>query len=218
MRLPRCIVLAALTAVVLTGSGCEKSAGPEGRLRIPEPVVYAAPTTPGSLLENLLLAYAERNVAEYAALLAVDYEFEFSDIDQQDPDVPADPFDRSTEVGVHERMFDATLVQTLTLDYEFDPADLAVDPDLSSPADTLWTLLVWNMDLLLYGATPRHPNEPEAFELEDGVTQFWFRESDQLDPSSGELAWEIVRCKEHNFGGGKPESRSSWGSIKSLFK
>jgi len=184
------------------------------------PPTYLSRGAPENLLENLKTAYDERDAPALWGQLADDYEFVFSDLDRMDPDVPSDPFDRATEVGVHEQMFDEDLVPTLNLEFEFDLAALAVDPDLSSPADTLWTLLVTNVDLQLYGATPQHPDEPRAFELEDGVAQFWFRRSDQVDPFSGEVAWEIVRCKEHNFGGGggKPESSSSWGSIKGLFR
>ena len=184
------------------------------------PPTYLSRGAPENLLENLKIAYEKRDAPAFWAQLAEDYEFIFSDIDQQDPDVPADPLDRSTEVGVHERMFDGDLVSILNLEFEFAPAALEADLGLSTPTDTLWTLLVTNVDLLLYGATPQHPNEPEALELEDGVAQFWFRKSDQLDPYSGELAWEIVRCKEHNFGGGggKPTNGDTWGSIKALFR
>ena len=149
--------VAILAAALLAGSACEKDFRTNFGDRIDQPVIYAAATAPDSLLENLMIAYSVRDPVEYAALLAEDFAFEFSDIDQEDPDVPSDPYDRATEVGVHEVMFDATLVQTLTIEYEFDPATLAVDPDLSTPTDTLWTLLVTNLDLLLYGGDSTAP-------------------------------------------------------------
>lgn len=216
---PRVATLALLAAAMLGGSACNKDAGTDPKPgEVPE--LYGAATAPDSLLENLQTAYAERDAAEYNTLLAEDYVFEFSDIDVQDPDVPADDFDLDLEALVHERMLGPDYVQALTLSFEFDPTGLSYDEHLSTPSDSLWTVLVTNCDLFLFGGTPFHPDEPSAFEVEDGVLQFWFRKTQEIDPASGEKLWAIARCKEHNFGGGggKPADDSSWGSIKALFR
>lgn len=199
--LPRVLMTVLFVALLVPLVGCPFSTKPGGGEK-PDPLPTFKPRThPDSLLQNLMLAYELRVPAEFESLLARDFVFQFSDIDVQDPDVPSDDLAREDEVGIHQRMFDATLVQNLTLSFEYAISSLEVDELLSSPQDTLWTLLLTNVDLLLYGGTPQHPDEPESYELEDGVEQFWFRKNSWTH-TNGDPIWTIVRWKEHNFGGG----------------
>lgn len=163
--------------------------------------VFQPRTSVTNLLENLKTAYSERVPAEYESLLARDYIFVFSDLDQNDPDVPSDDLTREDEVRIHESMFDATLVQNLTLDFSYDIGSLEVDEVYTTENDTIWTLYLTNVDLYLYGGTPQHPNEPEGYELQNGVEQLWFRKNSWTH-SNGDPIWTIMRWKEHNFGGG----------------
>jgi len=185
--------------------GCPFSTKPSPKDIVDPPATFKPRTHPDSLLQNLMLAYEQLMPAEFESLLAQDFVFQFSDIDVLDDDVPSDDLAREDEVGIHQRMFDNALVQTLTLSFEYDISSLEVDELVSSPEDTLWTLLLTNVDLFLYGGTPQYPDEPASYELENGVEQFWFRKNSWTH-DNGDPIWTIVHWKEHNFGGGKREA------------
>jgi hypothetical protein len=182
-------------------TGCPFSTSPDDKAP-PDPVQSFVPrTSVANLLENLKAAYDERVPAEYESLLARDFVFVFSDLDQTDPTVPSDDLTREDEVRIHESMFDATLVQTLTLRFHYDIQELEIDEEYTTENDTIWTLYVTNVYLYLYGGTPQHPNEPEGYELDGGVEQLWFRKNSWTH-SNGSPIWTIMRWKEHNFGSG----------------
>ena len=194
-------LLALGLVLVMTGilTGCPFSTDPGGGGGGGgETPVFSPRTSVTNLLENLKTAYSERVPAEYESLLALDFSFVFSDLDQADPDVPSEDLTREDEVRIHESMFDATLVQSLTLDFTYDIGSLEVDEVFTTENDTIWTLYLTNVNLYLYGGTPQHPNEPEGYELTNGVEQLWFRENGWTH-SNGDPIWTIVRWKEHNF-------------------
>lgn len=71
-------------------------------------------TSPANLLANLKLAYEERNAIELLDLLATDFEFYFSEADQQQ--FP-EPLKAAEEYLLHTRMFDPAWAMNLRLDY-----------------------------------------------------------------------------------------------------
>lgn len=217
-RSSRLAAMVVLVAGVLSGPACNKDAGTKSGDPADESIVYAVATAPDSLLQNFLHAYSVRDAAGYVAILADDFSFTFSDIDQQDPDVPSDILGREMEALIHERMLESDRVQTITLSSEYDGSLLEFDELRSTETDSLWTLLLTDFDFYMYGATPMHPDETMAYEVVRGVLQVWFRETDEIDPAGGERLWRVALFKEHNFGGrGKPGESATWGMIKSRF-
>ncbi len=168
-------------------------------------------------LEKLRYAYAYRDVVLIDSLLAPDFVFEFSDLDQANPYIPSDDISRSEEIGIHEAWFSPAFCQSLVLGFDYDMGTLEIDEVYSTPDDTLWTIRITNTDLFFYGSTPLHPDEPEGYDVLNGVSVFWFRREWDQGPH-GEPTYSIVRWKELYFGGGKPPADVSWGQLKSVFR
>ena len=117
----------------------------------PDPVdpLFLDPISPENLLANLKMAYHEREIAEYESLLAKDFTFVLSPEDAGQPGMPSQ-WGRNTEIGIHQRMFDADLVQSLSLDF-------IIGDRVFDETDQLWTITITNVDLFLHGMTPDHP-------------------------------------------------------------
>ncbi len=177
---------------------------------------YEARTSPQNLIANLKVAYLERELAPYDSLLATDFEFLFSEEDQQ----IAEKLTRLEEMTVHQNMFSSDAVQTITLALTIGELTLDADePDPANPGQFLWTLTVTNADLMLLvlrdGLTT-------TFEMQDGIEQFWFRQVPWTD-SHGNPIWKIVKWREltdmipDGAARPMPTEFNSWGQIKAMF-
>ncbi|MCK4305372.1 MAG: hypothetical protein KAY24_14130 [Candidatus Eisenbacteria sp.] len=192
---------------------------------VPLPAPLFLPrTSPENLIANLRVAYDEWDLAEYDSLFAADFIFFLMPDDQH----IAEHFDRELEIAIHGNLFDTEFVQTLILMFEtVTGEDITLDEARSTPQDSLWTAVMTNVDLLVFGVTPGHPYEhPMGYEMEDGQEQFWFRKNAWTDPGSGEQVWTIVEWREIYTGGTRlgqalsvpPAGPSSWGVIKALYR
>jgi hypothetical protein len=150
-------------------------------------------TSPSSLLHNLKKAYEKRSIAEYESLLAKDFTFVLSAEDQQQQGMP-DSWGRAPEIQIHTRMFDAELVQTLTL--AFEVADSVWDP-----ADGMYTALMSNVNLYLVGATPAHPGDVKEYRVSGGRAKFWFRKNPWTVAGKPDSVWTIVKWEDSPIGG-----------------
>lgn len=208
-----------LLAVIVCVAGCSDET-PTGPPIVPEVPVFKPPTSPENLLYNLKMAYQERDVDELAAVLADDFLFFFSEDDlQRFPD----PYTRADEQVIHGAMFDPGWVRDLELD--FHVGELTVDLGKTTAGDTTWAAYLDQVELYLYGANPQHPNEdPQGWRLQDGISRFWFKKTQGVDPGTGDPIWEITEWREiDNKDGGlrsptiMAAESSTWGEIKSLF-
>lgn len=86
-----------LALVTLVASGCIFS--PEGEPPVPEAPVDSAE----ALIQALASAYRTQNFAKFEGLLATDYLFI---LDMPNPDTGETQWDRTTELRIHQRMFD----------------------------------------------------------------------------------------------------------------
>jgi hypothetical protein len=204
LRRPRLAVTTICLAAALVG--CTDKGTPTWSLPSP----FLPRTSPANLLHNLKLAYEKRNLAEYDSLFASDFIFDISAEDQQEPGMP-DFWARDTEILIHTRMFDADLVQTLTVD--FVPADSVWDP-----TDSLYTALIMNVTLDFYGGTPSHPTDVKEYRVANGQEKFWFRKNGWTVPGKPDSIWTIVKWEDDQFGGMAVGQRTSWGSVKVLFR
>jgi hypothetical protein len=182
------------------------------------PIVWPSPylprTSPANLLHNLQKAYEQRNIAEYDSLLAKDFIFMISREDQQNPHFD-DSWGKGEEVLIHTRMFDAEMVQTLTVAFVGAAA-------VWDPADSMYTVVISNVNLLLYGSTPAHPIDVKEYRVVNGRAKFWFRKNGWAASPKPDSIWTIVKWEDDAFarraGGHPPVSEEqSWGSIKALF-
>jgi hypothetical protein len=159
---------------------------------IPEPK-FLPRTSPENLLANLMTSYRERETAEYESLLALNFTFVLSPVDAGQPGMPSQ-WGRNTEIGVHQRMFDADLVQTLALDF-------AVGARVFDETDQLWTITITNVDLSLYGMTPDFPT-PKQYRVLGGSSKFWFQQNDWTAPGTSDRIWSIVKWEDSPVEGG----------------
>ncbi|MCK4414790.1 MAG: fibronectin type III domain-containing protein [Candidatus Eisenbacteria sp.] len=178
---------------------------------------FALRDSPENVMHNLKMAYAERAVAEYESLLAIDFTFLLCQEDASQPGMP-DFWGQQDEIGIHMNMFDSDRVQTLTL--SFDSWDRVFDP-----TDGLWTITIINVRLRLYGETPGNEGEgPEEYKVDRGTSKFWFRENDWTEPGTESNVWTIVKWEDEPIGTsllvheGRPSQFTSWGAVKNMFR
>jgi hypothetical protein len=217
LRWPRLTLAAVFLAAALAGCGDKENCwgGWCGDDPPPDPPAFLPRTSPANLLHNLQRAYERRNVAEYESLLAKDFTFVLSAEDQQYPGMP-DSWERGPEVQIHTHMFDAGLVQTLTL--TFVPAD-----SVWNPADGMYTVLMSNVNLYLLGATPAHPGDVKEYRMANGWEKFWFRKNGWTVPGKADSVWTIVKWQDSPTGGLTARGSAlgvevTWGAIKALFE
>lgn len=179
------VALAAAGSALLSGCPFSTDKGDPK----PTPSIYRLRTEPENLMYNLKMAYLQRETAEYESLLAQDFEFFFSEEDQQ----IAEKLTRDEEIDIHRNMCTSDRVQSITL--AFPEADLQEDvnkPDPKYPDRNLWTMVITNVDLELRATDDQ--GHSTTYRLEDGVEQYWFRqESWEID---GDPVWTIVQWKE----------------------
>jgi hypothetical protein len=211
--------ISAFAGSCVLGSGCSKSDDPK---RVVPPPVVQDRSSPEAVLLSLRDAYLNREAADYESLLAVDFQFYFSEEDQQ----IAEKLVREQEVTVHQNMFGSQLVNNIALG--FTPGDLILDEgksDPRQPGQFLWTILMTNVDLQL--RTRDNQGQTMTYRVEDAIEQFWFRQEERVEPGSGNAIWTIVEWKELtqlNPGDQSAGSRAasseatSWGQIKSMFR
>ena len=207
-----CGILAA--AALGLAAGCDNSTEPKHKDTGP---AYLARTSPLNLLENLRLAYVNRDLVGYDSLLATGFEFYFSAEDQY----IAEKFTRIEELAVHGSMCSSTQVESVTVSFIVGALTLDTgEPDPENPGQFLWTLTATNADLVL---RVNHGGQPAIYEVQAGIEQFWFREESWTD-ARGNPIWTIVKWRELSelVPGGParpmPGHHSSWGEIKLLFR
>jgi hypothetical protein len=181
---------------------------------MPPPPTFLPRTSPQNLLHNLKLAYKHRDIAEYESLLAnPDFTFVLSPEDQQKPYLP-DDWGRDPEILIHSRMFDAEMVQQLTLD--FVVGDVVWDA-----TQGMYTVMISNVYLYLYGSTPGHPTEVKEYRVSDSRSKLWFRKNPWTTGASHDSVWTIVRWEDEPADTralkGPPE-HLTWGSTKACFQ
>jgi hypothetical protein len=161
------------------------------------------------------MAYQERDLIEFDSLLAKDYRFYFAEEDQD----LADSLTAEQEVGVHNNLFDSDYVAQLVV--SFDMGQVTRDTLEWSPKDDVWTMTITNVDLYVFGRTPRFPeDELRAYEMEDGRQRFWFRRNPWTHGPSGDRIWTIVRWQELERDKTSPAApdESTWGQIKVAYR
>jgi hypothetical protein len=206
----RLAVVAIILAVALAGCGDKDPTG----IRLP-PSPFLPRTSPANLLHNLQEAYEHRNLAEYESLLATEFTFVLSQRDQQRPGMP-DSWNRETEIGIHRHLFDAALVQTLTLSFVL--ADTVWDP-----ADSLYTAIASNVNFYIVGAMPAHPTDVKEYRVTNALEKFWFRKNGWTATGKADSIWTIVKWKDDLLWG-RSAARSgvseetSWGAVKAAYR
>jgi hypothetical protein len=177
-----------LLAVLLL-AGCPFSPDKDEGPPPPPPPTFLARTSPQNLLNNLREAYKQRSIAEYESLLSRDFTFLLSAEDAAKPDIP-DQWGRDVEIIIHGKMFDAEMVQSLTLDF-------AVGDLIKEPADNLYTVMISNVNLFLWGSTPSHPGDPKEYRVSNSRAKFWFRRNGWIAPGTSDSTWSVVKWEDN---------------------
>ena len=216
-------ILSVLIFSVAILPGCSKKSTKPEKTEDP----YAPQTSPENVVQNLTVAYELRDVDGYAELLAEDFQFVFSQEDQQQPGCPAG-LEYGDELEIHTNLFSEALVDSVSISFAI--GELQFDESASSPGDSIWLLPVMDMTVYLKGRLPGRPDmTPQRWQMNNGSARFWLRQSVNGVNSTDPVAWEIVKCEETTISGtfmGNPalpqSSRCvdtpSWGGIKSMFK
>ena len=90
-------------------------------------------------------------------------------------------------------MFDAEMVQTLTLDF-------VVHDVVWDAAQGMYTVLIDNVNLFLYGSTPGHPTEVKEYTVSASRSKFWFRKNPWTTGAAHDSIWTIVQWEDNPTG------------------
>ncbi len=206
--------LSALLLLAALGTAC--SSDECGPIERDDPDPFLPRTSAENLLLNLKQAYNDRELAEYDSLLADEFTFVY----KPDESTIEEYLDVTQELGIHAHIFGTQYVQELSVDFEIGSP--TVDAGQTAPGDTVWTVLMTGVHLMLLGTTPDHPTVTESLELIDATQQFWFKKTGWTDPSSGLPILALVRWEDLGSTAGESNSRGSapltWGGIKDMFK
>jgi len=169
---------------------------------------YASPTAPESLITNLQLSYRQREIKEYAKLLAPEFVFKFQPIDAND--IGTDHWTRDQDSTGTQAMLTTTLVSDIHLNLVGGTRDVSIDA--SAPVDSVRIRIV-TTDLQV--------------DQTDGITwvvtdqqDFFFRQG-KAENGEDPTHWFIyewddlptVAAPGLRAGGG-----TTWGNLKNLYK
>jgi hypothetical protein len=163
-----------LGLVVLTGVyGCS-----EGDEMVVEPD-YLPQTTEDNVLHNFQLAYRERQINEYAKLLASDFQFYFDPATRQQLGIEF--WTRTTDSLRTEQLFTSPEVTKITIQLGWNPKS-ASGAGFLAPRDG-WTKLFLT-DVFLDVDFQPAGQEVTTFRVEDQTQRFYFRRG-RTYPASG---------------------------------
>src|SRR6185369_16495847 len=101
--------------------GCDEDPVEPG----PTPSPYASPTAPESLITNLQLSYRQREIKEYAKLLAPEFVFKFQPSDAND--IGTDFWTRDQDSTGTRALLTATLVSEIRVSLHYGPRDTTIN-------------------------------------------------------------------------------------------
>jgi hypothetical protein len=194
-------------AVLLTGCPFSNNVIPP----IPPPLEPPPLTniSPENLLRNLRATYNAGDLEGFSDLLDEEYNFIFSQEDQGEPGIPLG-LSKDDELMIHANLF-SDLVDRLELEFQYDPGEIVFDQELTvSAADSIWRLEVTQVQLVLKGRLPGHPEMlPMTWEMDNGSQIFWFRKAtadeaedgEGVDPETGLPLWTICQWEETTMSG-----------------
>lgn len=209
----------------MLGAGCGEDVEPPCRPfdKCPPPYEeepYPARTSPLNVLRALERAYPEREFDEYTKLFAPEFVFEFAEIDVQKGTTPAS-WPLEDELNAARNMFSDETVDRIELEFSTSPVRPAVEGDNLPTIEGIFVVELASVDLIVY--TRAEIGGLLSLLVDGHDAEFFFEESDDVDPSSGRRLWRIVRWRDKPPSPGVVSSRPSpalptepvsWGRIK----
>ena len=195
---------------VLAAIGCEDSPVCDGCCSgdpCPPWTAYSQPTAPESLITNLQVAYRNREIEHYAALLAPEFIFKFQPIDANDIGTPF--WTRDQDSSGTRALLTTTEVSDIRINLIYGDRDSIFD--LSPPVDTLRVRII-TTDLQV--------------DQTDGTTwvvtdqqDFFFRKG-KLTKGENPLYWWIYEWDDLPTLGSPALAGipPTWGQLKTLFE
>jgi hypothetical protein len=208
----RLMILAVMAAMVAAGCG-----GDEGcRCTPPPPPPPPTPppqNSPANVIATLQMAYGERKIDLYRKLFAEDFVFVFNTGIPVDPAHPMpDHWDLADELAAASNMFRDEFVSRVELSsYRLGLLERA-DSLVYGPRT--WKVRVDEVHLEVH--TYRENGTPLTYVVDRATEVFIFRE-EPTKPIDGSPSWYIFRWEDQPIEPEKAE-RTSWGSIKALFR
>lgn len=221
--LERLFVVLGVVAVLGFGTnGCVKD-GCRGCPPSGNPGAFVSPRlNPNDVIKNLELAYQQRNIAEYAKLLADDFTFCFDPATR--PDNVPDCWDRATDSTATARLFAASDISDIRITLTYGP-----DMSVSEPGKEKWRLIRITDTFL---EIDKVPPTGEVITLRvDGDTQdFYLRKgrspADTLAASPTSREWFLVAwydrarlnaAQRPSSSGITTEAATTWSGIKGAY-
>jgi len=188
-----------LPALFVFLSGCPFSPGKSTK----PPVVssdFLDPISPENVLKNLITAYQQRKLDEYAKLFDQDeFFFEFSQLDRDsDPSLPLG-LNYTEDQATTRNMFDDETLERIVLRFNRDAAVDATDLD-QLPGGPAGVKKVIAQSVHLEVHTQNENGEPLEYLVDGDGADFFFR-SYNVNRADGKPIYRIVRWRDKPVGG-----------------
>jgi hypothetical protein len=111
-------------------------------------------------------------------------------------------------------MFGSEMVRDLDLSF-------VVGNPIWDAEEGKYSIVIQNVNLYLYGATPGHPTELKEYRVSDNRSKFWFRRSGWFSPGTQDSVWAIVLWADSPQGSRETPRASqpaTWGAIKAIYR
>jgi len=170
---------------------------------------YASPTAPESLITNLQLSYRQREIKEYAKLLAPEFRFKFQSLDAND--IGTDFWTRDQDSTGTRALLTATLVSEIRINLLYGARDTTINFH-GTPLDSLKIRII-NTDLQV--------------DQTDGITwvitdqqDFFFRQG-KVQNGEDPTHWFIYEWDDIPTvaaPGLETGGTTTWGNLKNLYE
>lgn len=215
-------LLAVVAGLGFGTSGCVKD-GCKGCPPSGDPGAFVSPRlNPGDVLKNLQLAYKQRNIAEYARLLADDFTFCFDPATR--PENVPECWDRAADSTATARLFAAVDVSDIRIVLTYGS-----DVPVSEPGKEKWRFIRITDTFLEIDKVPA-TGEVITFRVDGDRQDFYLRRgrnpADTLAASPTSKEWFLVawydRARQYSaqwpsVSGTATEAVTTWSGIKGAY-
>ncbi len=173
----------------------------------PNPIHWASPTAPESLITNLQLSYANREIEHYAVLLAPEFIFKFQPLDASDIGTPSWNHDQDS-TGTR-ALLTTTVVSDIRIGLIYGNRDSSVN--MSPPVDSLKIRII-TTDLQV------DQTDGTTWLVNDKQDLFFRKGREEAGERSGHwfiYEWrDLPTLSSPGFSG---PGRTTWGRLKALY-
>jgi hypothetical protein len=204
------------TTIVLVSLALLLGCSEDSKKKYPVADPYKKQTSIANCLYNLKLAYNQRDIEKYKALVHEQYTYVFDPRDVGHAGIP-ESWGRADDILSATRLFgglpnaDGYVAQTITLDFE-------VGLDVQSGIDPHWRDVTLSQVRLLIDCIHQSTEEPLRYEMLGDQADLSFVQTDEIDPDSELRLWKIIYWVDKPVHAKTGTNPATWGRIKAAWR